>query len=344
MFLSTPPWSRAHRKTSAPRHRCTIEVGLLEGRLLMAGPGDVTAPVTVASLVGTLGQDGYYRGPVTANFSATDVDDPSNTLTTFSSVNGGTPAAGNSVTLTNDGIYTLAFFSKDPAGNVETAHTEVVRIDRTPPTITAVASPSTLFPPNHKLVSVTVTGHVADNLSGVAPTVTYHVVDEYGQVHTTDTISVDSNGNFRFVVQLPSSRRGQDKDGRQFVIDVTATDLAGNQATTAPTVTVLHDQGNHNGQGGTDPGGSGNSGNPTNVGSHGHGNQNHGHGNQNRGNAGKHGHATQTQGRVNPSPVIIDNGSHGSNGQGNGGDHGNGNHGNGNNGNHGNGNGNGHNK
>jgi len=321
-------------------------VGQLEGRLLMAGPGDVTAPTTVASLVGTAGQDGYFRSPVTVNFSATDPDDPSNTLTTFSSVNGGTLVAGNALALTNDGIYTVAYFSQDPAGNVEPAHTEIIRIDRTPPTITAVASPSTLFPPNHKLVAVTVTGHVADNLSGVAPTVRYHVVDEYGQDQPSGTVPVDASGNFRFVVDLNASRRGQDKDGRQFTIDVTASDFAGNQATTAPIVTVLHDMGNHNGQGDQDNGGSPTTGTQTSTGNQG-GPRHHSHGNPNHGKSsggGNQSPATHSQGRVTPAPVVIDHGNHGSNGQGNS-DHGNhgsngqGNsdHGNGDQGNHGNG-------
>jgi len=302
--------------------------------LLLAGPGDVTAPVTIASLVGTAGQDGFFRSPVTVNFSATDVDDPSNTLTTFASVNGGAVVAENSLVLTGDGTYTVAYFSQAPAGNVEAAKTEVVRIDRTPPTITAAADPTSLFPPNHKPVAVTVTGHVADNLSGVTSTVTYRVVDEYGQFQPTGTAPVDTNGNYRFVVRIPSSRRGQDRDGRQFVIDVTATDSAGNQSTTSQTVTVLHDRGNHNGQAGQQADDTGASG--TQSADHGDRGKAHNQVNHARGNGGGRGHAKQTAGHATSSPVVIHNGNSGSNGQGHGKSHGNGN---GNNGNHGKGHG-----
>jgi hypothetical protein len=69
------------------------------------------------------------------------------------------------------------------------------------------------------------------------------------------------------VVYLQSSRLGQDKDGRQYVIDVTAHDLAGNSRTVATFVTVPHDQGHQNGNQ--------NNGHQNGQGSHGHG---HGHG------------------------------------------------------------------
>jgi hypothetical protein len=80
-------------------------------------------------------------------------------------------------------------------------------------------------------------------LSGTNQTVTYQVIDEYHQVQPSGTAQVDSQGNYRFVVDLQSSRLGQDRDGRQYVVRVTAHDLAGNQATASPGVLVPHDMG-----------------------------------------------------------------------------------------------------
>jgi hypothetical protein len=205
--------------------------------------------MTADFLSGVAGQNGYFRSPVHVILVASDVDDAPNTLTTYYSINGRPFVKGNAVTLTNDGTYVLSYFSTDPAKNVEATHTLIVRIDQTPPVITVFASPTTLWPPNNKLVPVTVMGHVTDNFSGVAPSMSFHVVDEYGQVQPSGTARVNANGDYSFVVYLQSSRLGQDKDGRQYVIDVTAHDLAGNARTAATVVTVPHDQGNQNGQG-----------------------------------------------------------------------------------------------
>jgi len=255
------------------RRRCPIEVVPLEGRMLLAGPGDMTAPVTVAILSGVAGHDGYFRSPVTVDLLATDVDDPANTLTTYSRINGGPLVPRNIISLAKDGIYDISYFSRDPAGNFGSPQTLIVRIDQTAPKITAVASPTTIWPPNNKLVPIHVTGHVTDNLSGVASTVTYHVVDEYGQDEPSGTASVNSKGNYSFVTYVQASRLGQDKDGRQYIIDVTASDLAGNLTTASDIVTVPHDQGKHNGNGNAQkiPAVANNS-----HAGHGHGNNGHG--------------------------------------------------------------------
>jgi hypothetical protein len=205
--------------------------------------------MTAALLSGAAGQNGYFRSPVHVTLVAGDVDDAPNTLSTFYSINGRPFVKGNSATPTGDGAYALAYFSIDPARNVEATHILTVRIDQTPPVITAFASPATLWPPNNKLVPVTVTGHVADNFSGVAPRVSFQVLDEYGQVQPSGSAAVDASGAYAFVVYLQSSRLGQDKDGRQYVIDVTAHDLAGNARTAATVVAVPHDQGHQIGQG-----------------------------------------------------------------------------------------------
>jgi hypothetical protein len=180
---------------------------------------------------------------VTLTFSAQDPDDASDTLTTYARVNDGALQTGNTVRLPGDGTYDVKYWSVDPAGNREMTEQQIVRIDRTSPSVSVVANPNVLWPPNHKFVPVVVTGHVDDNLSGINQTVTYQVADEYHQVQPSGTEHVDSQGNYRFVVDLQSSRLGQDKDGRQYVVRVTAHDLAGNQATASTGVLVPHDMG-----------------------------------------------------------------------------------------------------
>src|SRR5215218_4028146 len=64
--------------------RLAPEVLALEGRALLAA-----APTTTATLVGPLGNNGFYTGPVTVNLTATDPDSPSSSLTTQFRVNNG---------------------------------------------------------------------------------------------------------------------------------------------------------------------------------------------------------------------------------------------------------------
>jgi hypothetical protein len=233
----------AHRRrlTVRERKRFCLEVGRLEQRALLA---DLTAPTTVvASEIGTHGANGWFVSPVTVNFSATDPDNTPAQLTTFFRVNGGAQQTGTRLTLANNGIFTVTYHSQDPAGNAENTHTLVVMIDRTAPVVTINASPNILWPPNHKLVPVTVSGSVFDATSGPVGSVHFQVVDEYGQVAPHGNASLGPNHTYSFVVMLPASRLGQDKDGRTLTIFVTAADNAGNRTTVHTVVLVPHDMG-----------------------------------------------------------------------------------------------------
>jgi subtilisin family serine protease len=116
--------------------------------------------------------------------------------------------------------------------------------DTTPPVITLAASPATLWPPNGKMVPVTIAGTMTDSPFGVnASTAAYAVTDEYGLVQPSGKITLGGNGNYVFTIQLQASRDGNDKDGRQYTITVSAQDNAGNKGSAATGVTVPHDQG-----------------------------------------------------------------------------------------------------
>jgi probable HAF family extracellular repeat protein len=114
-------------------------------------------------------------------------------------------------------------------------------IDRTPPLITVTpAGEGTIWPPNGRLVPVTFAGTVTDEESGVA-TVLFRVEDEYRRVEPAGPIQL-SGGRFALTVHLEASRRGSDRDGRRYVVHVTATDLAGNVGSAAAVAIVPHDR------------------------------------------------------------------------------------------------------
>ena len=112
-------------------------------------------------------------------------------------------------------------------------------VDTIPPTVSAIADPPVLKPPNGKLRPVTISGSAADDGSGVANTVgTYEVVDEYGLVEPKGTFTVGASGAFSFVVSLEASRRGSDTDGRLYSVRVTVRDVSGNASTATVNVVV----------------------------------------------------------------------------------------------------------
>jgi hypothetical protein len=133
----------------------------------------------------------------------------------------------------------------DVAGNSAAATVSGINIDKTPPVITASANPATLWPPNGKMVAVTVSGTMSDNLSGINPsTAAFAVQDSYGLVQPNGPVSLAPNGTYSFTISLEARRNGQDKNGRLYMVVVNAQDNAGNAASSTTTVTVPHDQGN----------------------------------------------------------------------------------------------------
>ncbi len=119
-------------------------------------------------------------------------------------------------------------------------------LDRVPPTITISASRTTLWPPNGKMVPVTISGRIVDGLSGVNPsTLTYAVTDEYGRIQLSGPVTlVGKARSYSFTIQLQASREGSDRNGRQYTITVSAQDNTGNAGSASTVVTVPHDQGN----------------------------------------------------------------------------------------------------
>ena len=123
----------------------------------------------------------------------------------------------------------------DNAGNTEAAKTLEVKIDKTAPTVNITANPNTLWPPNHKMVGVSIGGDAADSLSNIAAT-TFSVEDEYNTVEPAIS-------GFGSIIQLESWREGNDKDGRIYTISVISRDRADNQTSISTTVLCPHDQG-----------------------------------------------------------------------------------------------------
>lgn len=149
-------------------------------------------------------------------------------------------AAGN--------YYGFTCIAADTAGNVEVQQpvaeaTTLVQPDTTPPAITISALPATLWPPNGRMVSVTISGRITDIETGVnAGKLAYAVTDEYGRVQPNGAVTLDSDGSYTFTISLQASRDGDDRDGRHYSISVRGQDNAGNAGSASAAVTVPHDR------------------------------------------------------------------------------------------------------
>ena len=141
------------------------------------------------------------------------------------------------------GVTTVTFTAKDGSGNIATAMTTVTVVDTTPPVIDDVAaSPSSLWPPNHKMVPVTLTVDVSDICDAtpsckVISITSNEPVDGKGDGHTSPDWQIVDD----LRVQLRAERAGGG-NGRVYTITVRCTDDSGNSATRSVSVRVAHDQ------------------------------------------------------------------------------------------------------
>ena len=226
-----------------------VTLAARSGVVLLPSPVNLDLVPPIASITTTPAANGHgwiNTLPVTLNLSATDSGSGVEQLRYW--INNGpvTAVAGSSAStqLTAQGSYNVGLRAIDNAGNISALATAAFGIDVTPPVVTVSASPSTLWPPNGKMVPVAVSGTIIDSLSGANPTTAaFAVMDEYGTVQPTGPVSLGAGGAYSFTVLLQASRNGNDKTGRQYTITVSAKDYAGNSGAAATIVTVPHDQG-----------------------------------------------------------------------------------------------------
>jgi hypothetical protein len=120
-----------------------------------------------------------------------------------------------------------------------------ITIDREAPTVVLSSSPRELWPPNHRMVDVTLAGAAEDTGTGI-DAVSFRVLDEYGLVQP-DVASIAGDGlarvEFSQAIPLEAAREAKDKNGRTYTLEVTVTDRACQTRTATVTVVVPHDQG-----------------------------------------------------------------------------------------------------
>jgi hypothetical protein len=182
-------------------------------------PIDSTPPTITPTVTGTLGLNGWYTSNVAISWAVSDAESVSGCEQAI--VTADTPGATFTCTATSPGGTT-------------TASVTIMR-DAAPPTLACTASPSTLWPPNHKLVPVTTSVTVEDGLSGPAGfklvSATSSESDPASDVQGWTVSDPDTSGLLR-------AERSGGLGHRTYTLTYQGSDAAGNSANCNLAVTV----------------------------------------------------------------------------------------------------------
>lgn len=214
--------------------------------------GNTPTTTIVRTPANPAGRHGWDVSAVHLSVSATDGPggsgvartrcalDPPSAPARFDDLPAACPYAGAGLDVGSDGHHALYAASVDRDGNAEAPRHVSFKIDRTPPTVTCGATPTMLWPRNHKLVDVHVDVSVLDALSGAAgftlEAVTSNQPDQAnpgdrpGDIQGWIVATADTDG------QLRAEARGGDP--RVYSVSQQGADQAGNTAVCIATVTV----------------------------------------------------------------------------------------------------------
>lgn len=198
---------------------------------------DASAPLTQATGSGTVGTNGWYRSAVQVSLSATD--NLSGLQTIFYKLDGGTTKTYTAAfSVSGNGSHTVNFWSVDKATNTETTRSLVINIDSNTPSVTTGVSPASASKSSNP-VTITVSGHATDTVSGVATTgaVSFSVIDEYGVAQPSGPVTLQANGNYSFTLSLPATKQTGDTS-HLYTITVVGTDRAGNTSSASDTLKI----------------------------------------------------------------------------------------------------------
>jgi hypothetical protein len=206
---------------------------------------DKTGPVTTATPGLINGQNGWYISNPTISLSASD--NLSGVTQTLYHINTG-PWVNYTepVSISTEGINTFEYKSVDIAGNEEVAKSLTIKLDKSVPTLKVVLDKKILWPPDHKLVTVTASVYAYDSISQIGSIVLSSITsnepdkglgegDQPNDIQGTQYGIIDTTFKLR-------AERSDKGSGRIYTLTYTATDKAGNKTIASATVTVPRDQ------------------------------------------------------------------------------------------------------
>jgi large repetitive protein len=148
---------------------------------------DKTAPTTISD-----SNDEWNKAEATVNLSATD--DLSGVAKTYYSINGSEYVEGNQLTVSEEGINKVSFYSVDNAGNKEEPKTVEVKIDKTAPVVSWDSANQYALG-----ASLPLSYKATDEHSGIAK----ETITVDGQVYeNTDNVKLDKPGTYKVAVTV----------------------------------------------------------------------------------------------------------------------------------------------
>jgi hypothetical protein len=103
--------------------------------------------------------------------------------------------------------------------------------------------PNIIWPPNHSMDVVTVSGAVTMPSGCTLASTSYSIEDEYGLHTGVGEFTISENGEFTVPLPVEAWRKGQDKDGRHYTIQILAENEAGTGTSVELEAVVPHDRG-----------------------------------------------------------------------------------------------------
>lgn len=201
---------------------------------------DKTAPNTTDNSPST-----WQSGNVVVTLNASDTY--SGLEATYYQINGGEAHSGNTIQFTQEGTYTLTYWSVDKVGNIEAKHSKTIKIDKTAPKLQVTLDKTSLWSPNHKLIQINAFINTDDSMSDLESVVLTSITSNEPDAGLDDEdLANDIQGaaygtlDTSFLVRAERAGYGS---GRVYTITYTATDKAGNQTQYVVTVEVPHNQG-----------------------------------------------------------------------------------------------------
>jgi murein DD-endopeptidase MepM/ murein hydrolase activator NlpD len=200
---------------------------------LMGEIKDLISPSTQVIITGDKGYNDWYRSDVTVQLIGEDNENGIGLQYTLYTLNDNDwYEYKEPLIFSKEGDYKVTYQSFDKAENTEERKSIEFHVDKTPPQVSIEASPTILWPPNGKIVDVTIVG---SSLDDYIYSTKFQVSDEYNQLEP----QIDGFGQ---VIQLEAQRNGSDIDGRTYTIKVIAEDLARNTSLGQVVITVPHDE------------------------------------------------------------------------------------------------------